>query len=122
MGISERILFMGSRKNPQDFYNVMDVFVLPSLYEGLPIVAIEAQTNGLPCFFSTEVTKEAGILDSTVFLPLEESPGEWADKIVRVKYSEDSRNKGFDALINTKYSIKKEAEKLLKLYDAFSNS
>lgn len=122
MGISDKTLFMGSRKDPQNFYNAMDVFVLPSLYEGLPIVSIEAQTNGLPCFFSTEVTKEAGILDSTVFLPLEENPSEWAARIVRVKYSEDSRNKGFDVLVNTKYSIKKEAEKLLGLYTSFTHS
>ena len=122
MGIYEKVLFLGSQKNPEDYYNAMDVFVLPSLYEGLPIVSIEAQTNGLPCFFSTEVTREAKILDSTIYLPLDMNPSEWAGKIVQTVFSEDARNIGFDVLSNTKYSIEKEAENLLELYTSYLNT
>ena len=68
--VERDVLFIGSSKTPEIYYNAMDAFVLPSLYEGLPIVAVEAQANGLLCFFSTEVTKEAKLLDTTMYIPL----------------------------------------------------
>lgn len=115
LGVSEKVLFLGSQKRPEDFYNAMDVFALPSLYEGLPIVAVEAQTNGLPCFFSTEVTKEANLLDSTEYLTLDD-PEEWKRKVSSVTFSEEERLKGYSVMSETKYSIRKEAGKLLELY------
>ena len=118
LGISDKVLFLGSQKRPEDFYNAMDVFALPSLYEGLPIVAIEAQTNGLPCFFSTEVTKEANLLDSTEYLTLDD-PEEWKGKVSSVTFSEEERLKGYSVMSETKYSIRKEAGKLLELYTSF---
>lgn len=119
MGLSNDVIFAGSQKNVADYYNVMDVFVLPSLYEGLPIVAVEAQTNGLPCFFSTEVTKEAGFLDTTIFLPLNVDASVWADKVSFISFSEEERLKGFYTMSDTKYSIEKESKKLLCLYSSF---
>ena len=72
----------GVGKEMANFYNVFDVFVLPSLYEGLPTVGIEAQANGLPCFFSDNVTKETIIADNVHFKSLTCSPLSWADDIL----------------------------------------
>lgn len=51
LGIEERINYLGRREDIQQFYNAMDVFLLPSLYEGLPVVGLEAECSGLPMFF-----------------------------------------------------------------------
>lgn len=59
LGLKNQVKFLGLRNDVQDLYNVMDIFILPSHYEGLPVVGVEAQANGLPCLFSTKVTKEA---------------------------------------------------------------
>lgn len=68
--IYEKIIFAGRQKNIPAFMNAMDIFLLPSLFEGLVIVAIEAQASGLPCILSGAVTKEVKLTDLVDFLPL----------------------------------------------------
>lgn len=62
LGLSEYVRFLGSTNEPEKFYQAMDVFCLPSLFEGLPFVAVEAQCSGLPVVCSTAVTKEAAVV------------------------------------------------------------
>lgn len=81
LGISGKVLFLGNRNDVADLYNVMDVFVLPSFYEGLPVVAVEAQANGLKCVFSDKVTIESKFLPQTEFLAL--NMQEWIAKILQ---------------------------------------
>ena len=66
---SDRIFFVGMQPNTSKFYSMADIFLLPSLFEGLPMVSVEAQASGLPCIFSTAVSKEANIGKKTVFVP-----------------------------------------------------
>ena len=75
------VIFLGAVLNPFDYYNAMDCFVLPSLYEGFPVVGVEAQANGLKTFFSTDVTNEAKLLESTEYLSLKDGPQVWAQHI-----------------------------------------
>lgn len=77
MGLAQRVIFAGVRRDMDKLYSAMDAFCLPSFYEGMPLVAWEAQTNGLPCVFSDRVTREAQ-QGNAVFLPLSEEPGRWA--------------------------------------------
>ena len=113
LGIEDRVLFMGKRPDAYRYYQAMDLFLLPSRYEGLPVVGVEAQACGLPCVFSDCVTDEAKFLNSTVYV----SGGieEYVEKVVeglkaeRKDTSEEMRKVGFD--------IKTEAGKLLKLYE-----
>ena len=59
LGIQDKVIFAGVHKHPERYYQAMDVFVLPSLYEGLGMVLIEAQVNGLPCIISNNIPQDA---------------------------------------------------------------
>lgn len=117
--INHKVIFAGIHKHTNRYYDSMDCFVLPSLYEGLPVVSIEAQINGLDCFFSNNVTNEVGINDNVEFISLEKSAKEWAEKIVSKSnnmHSNDVRLGYSNFFIGTKYDIKNEANKLLDIY------
>lgn len=118
IGVSEDVMFLGSSKTPEKYYNAMDAFVLPSIFEGFPVVAVESQTNGLRCFFSSEVTNEAKLLDTTIYLPLANGKEKWADVIVNSDKNLD-REYGYFVLSESNYSISKEAERLLDKYKEF---
>lgn len=105
-GIESHVNYLGRREDIQQFYNAMDCFLLPSLYEGLPVVGLEAECCGLPVFFSTEVTLEANACELGHFIPLSASEGEWADEMlkamrenmpVRRSHAKEVSEAGFDS-------------------------
>ena len=77
-GLSDRVRFIGNIKDTSDYYSAFDVFCLPSLFEGMPVVAIEAQANGLPTIISDSITREAERNNNCLFLPLDK-PEEWIE-------------------------------------------
>ncbi|MEC0247485.1 glycosyltransferase family 1 protein [Paenibacillus chitinolyticus] len=82
-GLEKRIHFMGVRKEIPEILKAMDVFLMPSLFEGVPVVLIEAQASGLPCVVSNTVTKAADLKSSHFkFLNLEDSAEHWADEVI----------------------------------------
>ncbi len=83
MGLSSRVLFMGNKRDIYRYYQVMDYFLLPSLYEGLPGTAIEAQASGLPGIMSDTVTKEAVVTDLLQMRSIKEDAGLWAEEIMK---------------------------------------
>lgn len=113
LDLSNKVVFMGVRQDIDKWYQVMDAFVLPSLYEGLPVVGIEAQMSGLPCFFSDTITKEILVNKNSKFISLETSASEWAKQINK-KLSNFSRNSELE--YSDKYNILKQAEVLEKFY------
>lgn len=112
-GFIDKVRFLGLCKNVHMWYNAMDVFFLPSLYEGLPLVAIEAQANGVPVCMSTLVTKEAFINENCYGLDLS-SINQWCDLInnIQGKRVYDSQQK----LEEIGFSITKESADLEKFY------
>lgn len=118
LGIESRIRFLGLRKDVQLLYNAMDVFVLPSWYEGLPVVSIEAQANGLRCIFSDKVTRESGLTRAVEFYSLEEGASVWAEKIL--KPSAERNTKAKEDLTASGFDIHVQAAKLLSWYKTFS--
>ena len=83
MGIAEQVRFLGIRSDVADLMQAMDVFVFPSLYEGLPVTMVEAQAAGLPCMISDQVPPECIITEGLVDItPLAESPENWAERIL----------------------------------------
>lgn len=87
--LEDKILFLGNRTDINNWYQVMDVFCLPSWFEGLPIVLVEAQASGLPCVISENITEEVRIIQELVRLPLDKS--QWVQQII--KYLECNNRK-----------------------------
>ena len=83
--LEEQVLFLGLRKDTERLYQAMDCLVMPSRFEGLSVVAIEAQAAGLPCVVSDRMTPETQITDKFYSLSLTISPHDWATKILEVK-------------------------------------
>lgn len=114
-GIDKNICFLGLCEKIEDYYSVLDLFILPSLYEANPIVCVEAQTNGLKCIISDKITRTANITGSVKFLGIE-NPKEWATEIM--KYKNDCNHISHLEKISEKgYSVKENAEKLEKIYE-----
>lgn len=119
-GIEEKVLYLGRREDIKQFYNAMDAFLLPSLYEGLPVTGVEAECHGLPMFFSTEISKESSACeDLGMFVGLDVPAKEWAEIVLRkirenkrADHSEDVKRAGFDSAT--------EAGKLLEYYERIS--
>lgn len=115
--IEDKVLYLGRREDIKQFYNAMDCFLLPSLYEGLPVVGVEVECCGLPMFFSTEIPEESSPCDDLgVFVGLDKSAVEWARLVVdkikntnRTDHSEEVKGMGFNSAT--------EAGKLLKYYE-----
>lgn len=82
LGLQDKVLFLGNRNDVADLYNAMDIFLLPSHYEGLPVVGVEAQANGLKCIMSDQVTEECKMLNSIAFLPLNIQIALWVEEII----------------------------------------
>ena len=115
LGIAENIRFLGVRSDVADLMQAMDVFVFPSLYEGLPVTMVEAQASGLPCLISDKVPEECIITEGLVdVMPLSASADAWAEKVLekrkcpRTDHSEEVAAHGFD--------IEAEALKLQEFY------
>ena len=83
LNLENRVLFLGKRDDIAGWYQAMDVFCLPSRFEGLGIVLIEAQTSGLKCITSMEVPDETHITENIIYLPLKQS--RWVEEIVNCK-------------------------------------
>ena len=105
-GLSERVINLGRRDDIKQFYNAFDAFLLPSLYEGMPIVGLEAQCSGLPIFFSKNITEETTACELAHYIELNKSPREWAKEIIpivesnkenRRNHAEELKLAGFDS-------------------------
>lgn len=103
LGLSDLVKFLGQRSDANELYQAFDVFLLPSLYEGLGMVAVEGQVAGLPCICSTEVPNVAKICGNCKFIKLEDNKSIWNDtilnsinKVNRVSYVKEAKNCGFD--------------------------
>ena len=116
LGILDKTLFLGQMADVSDWYQAMDCFVLPSLFEGLPVVGIEAQAAGLPCVFSDRVTDEVLLSPEARRVPLQSDDAEWAGEIMKAARAAADRTKGMDTVRQAGYDIHAEALKLQRVY------
>lgn len=117
LGLTNKVYFMGSRPDVNEIMNAFDVFLLPSRYEGLGIVLIEAQANGLHCVISSDVIpEEADVHGGMVTrLSLDEDPREWAEACLQVQGRTDAKN-AQQAVIRAGYDIETVASWLQEFY------
>lgn len=114
LGIKDKIIFIGATDKVEEYLCAMDVYVFPSLFEGLGIALVEAQSNGLPCIYSDAIPKEADILrENNISMSLNESPKLWAERIIGL---EMSRYPIGDEIEKSGYDISKEVLKLVQFY------
>ena len=82
LGLADCVRFLGVRGDVNRMLQGMDAFVLPSLYEGLPVTMIEAQAAGLPCTISDRVPKQCDVTGNVQVVSLDAAPAEWAKRIL----------------------------------------
>ena len=113
--VADCVYWVDETDRPQDYFNAFDVFVLPSHYEGLPLVLVEAQTVGLPCIVSNAVTKEAALCgDHVKYLPLKQEA--WVQEALWL-YEHPERYDGKEAVAEAGYDIHSEAKRLQDFYE-----
>lgn len=117
LNLSNNVIFLGQVNNSNEIYQAMDVFVLPSLYEGLPVVGVEAQSSGLLCILSTSMTKETKVLDSTIFIDLDKNAEYWSNTILE-NLKNYKRSDTTEEITDNNFNIDKEASKLVEYYES----
>lgn len=115
LGIANSVLFTGSVANANEWYQAFDCFVLPSKWEGLPVVGVEAQAADLPCLFSQNVTLEAKATDKVRYIALEDGPEKWADAI-QAAFRSGARRDNRQLMAEHHFDIRREAQTLQARY------
>ena len=111
LNIQDKVLFLNQRNDVDKLLQGIDVFVLPSLYEGLPLAGVEAQVSGLICLFSDNITKELKISNNAFFIDLSNEE-KWISKIKKNIDRKNSSNK----IQNFDFSIKKATTNIYNIY------
>lgn len=114
--LEDNVIFCGAQAITEAYYSAFDIFLMPSLYEGLPIVGIEAQSEGLPCYFSNNISDQIKITDNARLLSLKEDADYWSKQILS-RNAIQNREEYADKVSNSGYSIKNTVKKLEKVYE-----
>lgn len=115
LNLSDSVRFLGVRNDINEIMQGTDIFLLPSLYEGLPVVGVEAQASGVLCILSNHMTKETKITETTKFIDISDSPKNLAEFILD-KYKNFQRIDTKQEIIKANFEIKTEAKKLQNEY------
>ena len=116
--LTDKVILTGQQENARDYYNAFDLYVFPSLFEGLSFVLIEAQANGLTCISSDGVPQETNLsgTDKMLYLPLEKQA--WVDKVIEL--GKPIRYDGEKYVVEHGYDITHQAKKLEDMYLALA--
>lgn len=120
MSLQEQVVFTGNVRNVNEYLQAMDLFLLPSYYEGFPTVAVEAQASGLRCVLSDTITKSINITGLVSFFDINKSPEEWANLII--KKTNYQRSDMREKIRNSGFGIKTEAKNLYEVYQMIGDS
>jgi len=112
-GLHEKVLFLGRRDDVANLMQAMDVFALPSRFEGLGTVLVEAQASGLHCMVSDKIPVEANITQKLKYLPLSETL--WCSELMELS-KKCERYNGVNLVKFAGYDVKDSASKLEQLY------
>ena len=119
LGLNDYVEFLGTRNDVNNLMQASDIFLMPSLFEGLPVSAVEAQASGIRCILSDKITDEIKITDLVEFLDIdkEDSVDKWKDLIISIKDKGlDDRKSKKEDIKNAGFDIKSEAKKLEEFF------
>ena len=126
LNLREKVIFLGSRNDvPRLMKDLMDIFLFPSLYEGLGLVLVEAQAASLPCVFSDVVPAEADIVQSLIQrISLTNSATEWAKIVLETppKRQIISPHQSLALVAKSAFNIRVSLQELTHFYDQAVNS
>lgn len=124
LGLEDRVVMTGVRDDIADLLSVMDVFLFPSLFEGLGLSLIEAQAAGIRCLVSDAVPREASVNDDLVtFLPLGEDVEEWAGAVkIILEQTPVNRGKALEVIKKSEFNIDHNVTMLTSLYQTLCGS
>lgn len=115
LGLTDCVRFLGYRTDIHCVMQAFDVFLMTSLFEGLPVTGVEAQAIGVPCVFSKSITRDAAIIPCVTYVDVREKPEIWADTVLTFAHQGKFRE-SIQYLLDRNYSIERSAALLLKLY------
>ena len=116
LSLENNVTFLGVRDDVANLMQAMDIFLFPSVFEGLGIVLIEAQTSGLMCFTSKKVVPhDVDITGLVKFLDLKETAQQWAKEIISVDLNQDRKNT-YQLIMQNGYDIVQASKNLNKLF------
>ncbi len=115
LGLKDNVIFTGSRNDVNQLLQAMDCFVMPSLFEGLPFVLVEAQCSGLPCIISDTINRDIQLTDNVTFLPLQTGAEKWA-KTIQTQMSAFHRMSQSSAIMEKGFNIKDTIKYLEAIY------
>lgn len=117
--LENKVIFLGVRTDIPQLLQAMDILVFPSVYEGLPVTLVEAQTAGLKCIVSDIITRQVLLSDLIEFVDLKKGPNYWAEKIC--KSDNYHRNNMYETIRASGFDIQNETQLLQQFYFKASN-
>lgn len=115
LGVEHSVTFLGVRSDVPQVLSAADCYMMPSLYEGLPVAGVEAQCNGLPCIFSKNVTDEVALSQNVVFLDLAQPISQWVE--TALSFRETPRDlQAAEAVCNAGYDVQQCGRQLTEFY------
>ena len=121
LGVSNKVIFYGVTDKVEQLLWAMDIFVMPSQFEGLPVTAVEAQAAGLPCILSDRITPECGLTEKTVFLSLDAKKELWLKAICELSVGNLQRETAADEVKNAGFAVEDVAKRIEKAYLGLRN-
>ena len=122
MGLADSVIFAGSVDNPGKYLSAMDLVIMPSLHEGLPLTLIEEQANGLPILAADTITKDSDMTGLVRFAPLAESSDKWSQKMAEIlkssRHGESASTNAISCIKKAKYDITVVCNDLMEFYKA----
>lgn len=115
-GLEKKVIFLGARSDIKELLSLIDIYLMPSRYEGLSVGLLEAQASGVQCLISDTITPKNIITKNVKALGLSDSPERWAEEIIKL-YNKGRENIDYKKLENSEYSIKTFVEKVERIYE-----
>ena len=116
-GLQGFVKFLGTTQEVPEILQASDCFLLPSFYEGLPVVGVEVQASGLPIVMSDTITQEVKLTEQADYLSLEASVKEWADAVLKYNTTKYNRVICADIVADAGFHIREVAERMTVLYE-----